>query len=44
MAFMRYAHVPQRHVALPILLGLTCVAVAIAVACVVVPESMRAVR
>ncbi|MFI5366815.1 MAG: hypothetical protein ACHQ4J_14460 [Candidatus Binatia bacterium] len=44
MAFMRYAHVPQRHVTLPILLGLTWIAMAIAVACVVVPESMQAVR
>lgn len=44
MAFMRYAHVPQRHVALPVLLGLTWGALAIAVACIVVPESMRAVR
>jgi hypothetical protein len=44
MAFMRYAHVPQRQVALPIFLGLTWIAVVIAVACIVVPESMRAVR
>ena len=41
MAFMRYAHVPQRRVALPILLGLTWIALCIAVACVVVPESMQ---
>jgi hypothetical protein len=38
MACMRYAQVPQRHVALPILLGLTWNASAIAAACVFVPE------
>lgn len=44
MAFMRYAHVKQRHVALPILLGLTWIAMLIAVACLVVPESIQAMK
>jgi hypothetical protein len=38
MAFMRYAQVPQRRVALPILLGLLVSAVGIALACVLVPR------
>jgi len=38
MAFMRYAQVPQRRVAVPILLGIGCVAMGIAGACVWAPR------
>lgn len=38
MAFMRYARVPQRKVALPILLGLTWIATLITGACVYAPQ------
>ena len=38
MAFMRYARVPQRQVAAPILLGLSWVAAAIGATCVLVPR------
>jgi len=38
MAFMRYAQVPQRRVAAPILLGLGCVAMGIAGVCVYAPR------
>ena len=38
MAFMRYAQVPQRRVALPILLGILCMATVVAVACVFIPR------
>jgi hypothetical protein len=38
MAFMRYAQVPQRRVAAPILLGLLGVATGIALLCVFVPR------
>lgn len=41
MAFMRYAQVPQRRVALPILLGITWAAVAFVAACTVVPELFK---
>jgi hypothetical protein len=41
MAFMRYAQVPQRRVALPILLGLILVAAGIAVACALIPSVFR---
>jgi hypothetical protein len=37
MAFMRYAGVPQRRVALPIALALTCTAAAVSVICLVAP-------
>lgn len=37
MAFMRFAHVRQRQVALPIFLALTGVTLAVAVACYLVP-------
>ena len=37
MAFMRYAHVPQRRVALPILLALTCTAAAVCTVCATAP-------
>lgn len=37
MAFMRYARVPQRHVAAPILLALTLVALAVGAICLWVP-------
>jgi hypothetical protein len=37
MAFMRYACVPQRRVALPIVLALLCTAVSLAIACTVIP-------
>lgn len=37
MAFMRYAQVPQRKVALPILLGLSVIATAIGLACALAP-------
>ena len=38
MAFMRYAQVPQRRVALPILLGLGASATVLALLCVFVPR------
>jgi hypothetical protein len=38
MAFMRYAQVRQRRVALPIVLALSCSAVVIASLCVMVPQ------
>ena len=38
MAFMRYAQVPQRRVAAPILLGLLWCAAGIAALCVLVPR------
>lgn len=41
MAFMRYAQVPQRRVALPILLGLGWSAAGIAAACALVPWVFR---
>jgi hypothetical protein len=42
MAFMRYAHVNQRRVALPILAALTCTAAIVAVLCTVVPRVFSA--
>jgi hypothetical protein len=42
MAFMRYAHVDQRRVALPILMALACTAAILAVACVLVPRVFSA--
>ena len=39
MAFMRYAQVPQRRVALPIALALACTGAAVSVACVLVPTA-----
>jgi hypothetical protein len=38
MAFMRYAQVPQRRVALPILLAQACTAGAVSLVCVVMPR------
>ncbi len=38
MAFMRYAQVPQRRVAVPILLGIGCAAMGLAGACVWAPR------
>lgn len=38
MAFMRYARIPQRRIALPILLSLTTVTVAVLAACTLVPH------
>lgn len=38
MAFMRYAQVPQRRVALPILLSLSLVTVLTTAACLFIPE------
>jgi hypothetical protein len=38
MAFMRYAHVPQRRVAAPILLSLLAVTLATTAICLLVPE------
>jgi hypothetical protein len=38
MAFMRYAHVPQRRVAFPILLALACTGAAVSGVCVVMPR------
>jgi hypothetical protein len=37
MAFMRYAHVAQRRVALPILASLACTAAVLALACALAP-------
>lgn len=37
MAFMRYAHVPQRKVALPIVLALAATAAVVAALCAIVP-------
>jgi hypothetical protein len=39
MAFMRYAQVEQRRVALPILASLACTAAILASACVLVPRA-----
>jgi hypothetical protein len=39
MAFMRYAQVEHRRVALPILVSLACTAAALACACVLVPRA-----
>jgi hypothetical protein len=39
MAFMRYAQVPQRRVALPIMLALSCVAVVLSVLCTIIPAA-----
>jgi len=44
MAFMRYAQVGQRRVALPILASLACTATAIAGACALVPHVFAAGR
>jgi hypothetical protein len=44
MAFMRYAQVAQRRVALPILAALACTAVAMAAASAVVPHAFAAGR
>lgn len=41
MAFMRYGQIPQRKVALPILLGLAWNASAIALGCVLFPKLFR---
>jgi len=41
MAFMRYAHVPQRKVAAPLFLGLTWVGVLIALACAFLPQLVQ---
>lgn len=38
MAFMRYASVPQRHVAAPILLSLAVVGCAVSAVCLFVPQ------
>jgi hypothetical protein len=40
MAFMRYAHVRQGRVAVPILASLACTAVVIAAACVLAPRAL----
>lgn len=42
MAFLRYAHVPQRRAAAPILLSMLAVTVVVVAACVFVPESLQA--
>jgi hypothetical protein len=44
MAFMRYAQVTQRRVALPILLALTATAAVIAFACALVPHAFAVAR
>jgi xanthosine utilization system XapX-like protein len=44
MAFMRYAHVGQRRVALPILAALACTAAALAWACILAPRMFAAMR
>jgi hypothetical protein len=41
MAFMRYARVPQRRIAAPVLLAILTTASVIATLCVLVPESFR---
>lgn len=41
MAFMRYAQVPQRKVALPIVLGMCWIAVLITSLCVFLPEVIK---
>jgi hypothetical protein len=41
MAFMRYAQVPQRRVALPILIGMACLAGIILALCVYMPQLLR---
>jgi hypothetical protein len=42
MAFMRYAHVGQRRVALPILASLACTAAALALVCALAPRVFAA--
>lgn len=44
MAFMRFAQVRQRRVALPILASLACTAAALACACALVPRAFSAGR
>jgi hypothetical protein len=44
MAFMRYAQVGQRRVALPILAALACTAAALAWVCVLAPRAFAAAR
>jgi len=44
MAFMRYAQVDQRRVALPIFASLACTAAALACACAIVPRAFSAGR
>jgi hypothetical protein len=44
MAFMRYAQVGQRRVALPILASLACTAAALAWACALAPRAFAAAR
>jgi hypothetical protein len=44
MAFMRYAQVDQRRVALPIFASLACTAAALACACAFVPRAFSAGR
>jgi hypothetical protein len=39
MAFMRYAQVPQRRVALPIMLALACVGIALWTVCAILPST-----
>jgi len=41
MAFMRYARVPQRRVAAPILIGMTCQAAVLVAVCVYAPQLLR---
>jgi hypothetical protein len=41
MAFMRYAQVRQRRVALPILASLACTAAAVALACALAPRAFK---
>ena len=38
MAFMRYAHVAQRRVALPILIGMSCQAIILISVCIFAPQ------
>jgi hypothetical protein len=44
MAFMRYGHVAQRRVALPILMALTATAAILSVACVLAPHAFAVAR
>jgi hypothetical protein len=44
MAFMRYANVRQRRIALPILASLACTAAVLAAACVLAPHAFAAAR
>jgi hypothetical protein len=44
MAFMRYAQVEQRRVALPIFASLACTAATLACACAIVPHAFSAGR